>query len=188
MLQVVPHIRLSAPRDAPRLRELLAEAVAVNDSPTVVRFAKGSVCEELPAVIEDGVRVGGIGTRVRQDLRAAGVDTALSEIGLPDEFLEHASRKQILERVGLNSERSPANWWRRSSAAACPRHGHLTRLAHRWAGSVRTANPWVVEGVPEYAFGGADPVEVGSDSTHLERVASPEDETQVDIFRCRDDG
>jgi len=54
--------------------------------------------------IEDGIRVGGIGTRIRQDLRAAGVDTALTELGLPDEFLEHASRAEILEEVGLTPQ------------------------------------------------------------------------------------
>ena len=54
--------------------------------------------------IEDGVRVGGIGTRIRQDLRAAGVDTAVDELGLPDEFLEHATRAEILERVGLTAQ------------------------------------------------------------------------------------
>ncbi len=175
ILQVVPNIRLAAPRDATRLREELAEAVAVDDAPTVVRFSKGSVGTEFDAVrrtadgvdvlreaphkdvlivtvgpmakiglevaerladqgigatvvdprwvvpvpdsvielardhrilvsIEDGVRVGGIGTRIRQDLRAAGVDTAVDELGLPDEFLEHATRDEILERVGLTSQ------------------------------------------------------------------------------------
>ena len=175
LLQVVPHIRIAAPRDATRLREELAEAVAVTDAPTVVRFSKGSVGNEFDAVrrtedgvdvlreaahkdvlivtvgnmaklglevadrlgaqgigatvvdprwvipvpqsiiglsaehrivvtIEDGVRVAGIGTRVRQDLRAAGVDTPLTELGLPDEFLDHASREQILERVGLTPQ------------------------------------------------------------------------------------
>lgn len=175
ILQVVPNIRLAAPRDATRLREELAEAVAVDDAPSVVRFSKGSVGTEFDAVrrtadgvdvlreaphkdvlivtvgpmakiglevaerladqgigatvvdprwvvpvpgsvielarehrilvsIEDGVRVGGIGTRIRQDLRAAGVDTAVDELGLPDEFLEHASREEILERVGLTSQ------------------------------------------------------------------------------------
>jgi 1-deoxy-D-xylulose-5-phosphate synthase len=58
----------------------------------------------LVVTIEDGVRVGGIGTRIRQALRAAEVDTALNELGLPDEFLEHASRKEILERVGLTAQ------------------------------------------------------------------------------------
>ncbi len=175
ILQVVPNIRLAAPRDATRLREELGEAVAVDDAPTVVRFSKGSVGTEYDAVrrtddgvdvlreaphkdvlivtvgpmakiglevaerlaaqgigatvvdprwvvpvpqsvielardhrilvsIEDGVRVGGIGTRIRQDLRAAGVDTAVDELGLPDEFLEHATRDEIMERVGLTSQ------------------------------------------------------------------------------------
>jgi 1-deoxy-D-xylulose-5-phosphate synthase len=175
ILQVVPHIRLSAPRDATRLREELGEAVVVTDAPTVVRFSKGSVGSEIDAVrrlpdgvdvlserahkdvlivtvgpmaeiglqvaerladqgigatvidprwvvpvprsvidlaadhrlvvtIEDGIRVGGIGTRIRQELRAAGVDTALTELGLPDEFLEHGSRAEILEEAGLTPQ------------------------------------------------------------------------------------
>jgi 1-deoxy-D-xylulose-5-phosphate synthase len=54
--------------------------------------------------IEDGIRVGGIGTRVRQDLRAAGIDTAVDELGLPDEFIGHASRDQILESAGLTGQ------------------------------------------------------------------------------------
>jgi 1-deoxy-D-xylulose-5-phosphate synthase len=58
----------------------------------------------LVVTIEDGVKVGGIGTRVRQDMRAAQIDTALNELGLPDEFLEHASRSEILERVGLTPQ------------------------------------------------------------------------------------
>ena len=175
ILQVVPNIRLSAPRDAERLREELGEAVAVPDGPTVVRFPKGSVGEEIAAVrrlddgvdvlveherkdvlivtvgpmartglevaerlaaqgigstvidprwvvpvprsvldlaaehrivisIEDGIRVGGVGTRIRQDLREAGIDTAVTELGLPDEFLDHAERAQIMERVGLTPQ------------------------------------------------------------------------------------
>jgi 1-deoxy-D-xylulose-5-phosphate synthase len=175
MLQIVPGIRIASPRDEARLREQLTEAVAISDAPTVIRFSKGTVANELPAIrrledgvdvlhessakdvliltvgamaetgvqvakmlsdqgigstvvdprwvipvpksivkmaadhrlvvtIEDGIRVGGIGTRVRQDLRAAQIDTALSEIGLPDEFLEHASRNEILERVGLTAQ------------------------------------------------------------------------------------
>jgi len=58
----------------------------------------------LVVTLEDGVRVGGIGTRIRQDLRAAQIDTALNELGLPDEFLEHASRGEIMERVGLTAQ------------------------------------------------------------------------------------
>ena len=58
----------------------------------------------LVVTLEDGVRVGGIGTRIRQYLRAAQIDTALNELGLPDEFLEHASRAEIMERVGLTAQ------------------------------------------------------------------------------------
>jgi 1-deoxy-D-xylulose-5-phosphate synthase len=58
----------------------------------------------LVITIEDGVRVGGIGTRIRQDLRAAGVDTAVTELGLPDQFLPHGSRDYILDLVGLTPQ------------------------------------------------------------------------------------
>lgn len=176
LLQVVPGIRIAAPRDAPRLREELREAIAVDDGPTVVRFPKGSVGPEHDAVrraedgtdvlreaahmdvllvsigamatlslqvaerlaaqgigatvidprwvvpvpesvidlaarhrlvvcIEDGVRVGGVGTRIRQDLRGAGVDTPVTEIGLPDDFLPHGSREEILEFAGLTAKK-----------------------------------------------------------------------------------
>jgi len=175
LLQIVPGIEIAAPRDAIRLKEELAEAIAINDRPTVLRFPKGAAPLDIPALkrlsdgvevlaeapskdvllvavgamatvaikiaellkahgigatvidprwvvpvrqsvidlakdhrlvvtLEDGVRVGGIGTRIRQDLRAAQVDTALNELGLPDEFLEHASRAEILERVGLTAQ------------------------------------------------------------------------------------
>lgn len=174
MLQLVPHIRIAVPRDGERLREELREAVAVEDAPTVVRFPRGSVSADLPAIerlhdgvdvlargdsedvllvgigpmahvavevgerlraqgigatvvdprwvvpvqpsivdlaarhrlvitIEDGIRVGGIGTRVRQVLRESGVDTAVDELGVPDEFIDHASREQILEDAGLTA-------------------------------------------------------------------------------------
>jgi 1-deoxy-D-xylulose-5-phosphate synthase len=59
----------------------------------------------LVVTIEDGIRVGGIGTRIRQELRAAGVDTAVDELGLPDEFLEHGERAEILTDVGLSDQR-----------------------------------------------------------------------------------
>ena len=72
--------------------------------PVPKSVVKMAADHRLVVTIEDGIRVGGIGTRVRQDLRAAQIDTALSEIGLPDEFLEHASRGEILERVGLTAQ------------------------------------------------------------------------------------
>src|SRR6266581_7591993 len=50
ILQVVPGLRIAAPRDAARVAELLNEAVAVADGPTVVRFPKGTVGGEAEAV------------------------------------------------------------------------------------------------------------------------------------------
>ena len=50
LLQVVPRLRLAAPRDGAQLRELLREAVDVDDAPTVVRFPKGAVGPDLPAI------------------------------------------------------------------------------------------------------------------------------------------
>lgn len=63
-----------------------------------------SAQHRLVVTIEDGVRVGGVGTRLRQDLRAAGVDTALNEVGLPDAFLPHAERAELLESTGLTAD------------------------------------------------------------------------------------
>lgn len=174
MLQIVPGIRIAAPRDAANLRELLSEAVSIQDAPTVVRFPKGAVGAPVEQIrrdecgvdvlregqakdvlfmavgpmvqiameaaslledqgigctvvdprwvvpvpasiptlardhrivitIEDGLRVGGIGTRVRQDLRDAGIETAVTELGVPDEYLHHASRDQILNDAGLTA-------------------------------------------------------------------------------------
>ncbi|WP_284976040.1 1-deoxy-D-xylulose-5-phosphate synthase [Arthrobacter sp. efr-133-TYG-104] len=59
----------------------------------------------LVICIEDGVRAGGVGSRIRQEMRAAGVDTALNEVGLPVEFLDHGTRSQVLERVGLTAQK-----------------------------------------------------------------------------------
>ncbi|MBN3931755.1 1-deoxy-D-xylulose-5-phosphate synthase [Streptomyces verrucosisporus] len=50
ILQVVPGLRIAAPRDADQLRAQLREAVEVKDAPTVVRFSKGAVGPSVPAV------------------------------------------------------------------------------------------------------------------------------------------
>ena len=58
LLGVVPGLRLAAPRDAASLREQLREAVSVSDAPTVVRFPKGTVPDDIVAVRRiDGVDV-----------------------------------------------------------------------------------------------------------------------------------
>ena len=63
IFQVVPGLRLAAPRDGARVRELLREAVAVEDAPTIVRLPKGAPPpEDIPAVD----RAGGCDVLVRR--------------------------------------------------------------------------------------------------------------------------
>ena len=62
LMNLVPGLRLAAPRDGARLRELLREAVAVEDAPTVVRFPKGPVFADIAAL----ERVGGADVVVRE--------------------------------------------------------------------------------------------------------------------------
>ena len=50
MLGIVPGMRVAAPRDATRLREELGEALDVDDGPTAMRFPKGDVGEDIPAI------------------------------------------------------------------------------------------------------------------------------------------
>jgi 1-deoxy-D-xylulose-5-phosphate synthase len=95
ILQVVPGLRIAAPRDGTRVRELLREAVDVNDAPTVVRLPKGSPPEDIPAIDRSGgcdvlVRRGGkdvlvvgvgsmavVGVEVAERLAAQGIGVAV---------------------------------------------------------------------------------------------------------------
>jgi 1-deoxy-D-xylulose-5-phosphate synthase len=177
ILQVVPGLRIAAPRDAARVAELLNEAVAVTDGPTVLRYPKGTVGNEveavgrlggmdvlrtpgrgaaqdvlllgagpmalmcltaadrladqgigvtvvdprwvkpvdeavvdaargyrLVAVAEDNGRVGGYGDAVARLLHDRDVDTPVKTFGLPQRFLEHGERGQVLEEAGLTPQ------------------------------------------------------------------------------------
>ncbi|MFG1929864.1 1-deoxy-D-xylulose-5-phosphate synthase [Mycobacterium sp. NPDC048908] len=54
MLGIVPGMRVAAPRDGARLREELGEALDINDGPTAIRFPKGDVGEDIPALERRG--------------------------------------------------------------------------------------------------------------------------------------
>lgn len=55
---IVPTLEIGAPRDGTQLRELLNEAVNINDRPTLIRFPKGAVGADLPAFERrDGIDV-----------------------------------------------------------------------------------------------------------------------------------
>ncbi|MEO3813439.1 1-deoxy-D-xylulose-5-phosphate synthase [Sphaerisporangium sp. B11E5] len=50
ILNVVPGLAMAAPRDGRTLRAALREAVAIDDGPTAIRYPKGAVGPDLPAV------------------------------------------------------------------------------------------------------------------------------------------
>ncbi len=174
LLGLIPGIRIAAPRDAPRLRELLREAVTVDDGPTVLRFQKGAVAPETTAldriggmdvlahhgeedvllvavgsmvglgldvadrltqqgigitvvdprwvlpvdaalpplaaryrlvvVVEDNGIAGGVATQVTAALRASRVPTVVRGFGIPQLFLDHSSRAEVLEQIGLTAQ------------------------------------------------------------------------------------
>jgi 1-deoxy-D-xylulose-5-phosphate synthase len=86
ILQLIPGMRVAVPRDGARVRELLREAVAVDDGPTALRFPKGPVAADVEAIDSlGGMDVlarhdGGNGTRVL--LVAAGaMATPAIEVG-----------------------------------------------------------------------------------------------------------
>lgn len=70
ILGIVPGMRVAAPRDGARLREELGEALDVGDGPTALRFPKGDVGEDIPAIERRGgvdvlaVPADGLGTDV----------------------------------------------------------------------------------------------------------------------------
>ncbi|WP_433632964.1 1-deoxy-D-xylulose-5-phosphate synthase [Nocardia sp. CA-120079] len=182
VLGIIPGMRVAAPRDAATLREELAEALAVSDGPTAIRFPKGSVAEDISAVerldgvdvlrlpereggsaraqrgdvllvavgpfastavavadllepegisvtvidprwvlpvsdtvvklaenyrlvvtLEDGGLHGGIGSTVSARLRGAGLDVPTRDLGVPQQFLDHASRNEVHEELGLTA-------------------------------------------------------------------------------------
>ncbi len=174
ILQVVPNLMLSAPRDASTLRELLRESVVVKDKPTVLRFPKGAIAQPVPAmeriegidilakkgeedvllvsigamanlaldvaqrlsdqgvgvtvidprwikplpnylstfaakhrliaVVEDNSKSGGVAAGISQFLRDKNIYTPQRDFGIPEKFLNHGSRAQIMSEIGLTAQ------------------------------------------------------------------------------------
>ena len=197
ILQLVPGMRIAAPRDAIRLAELLNEAVDITDGPAAIRYPKGTVGGELEAVgrlgamdvlhepggaapdvllvgagpmavtcvqaaqrldrqgigvtvldprwlkpldqalvgaarehrlvgvVEDNGRCGGFGDAVCRLLRDHDVDTPAKTFGLPQQFLAHGSRDEVLAEVGL----TPQHLARQITEAVAGRTPDLVRGA-----------------------------------------------------------
>ncbi|MFD0688797.1 1-deoxy-D-xylulose-5-phosphate synthase [Actinomadura fibrosa] len=58
----------------------------------------------LVAVAEDNGRTGAVGDAVARLLRDAGIDVPIRTFGIPQEFLDHASRGEILTDIGLTPQ------------------------------------------------------------------------------------
>ncbi|MGO1974447.1 MAG: 1-deoxy-D-xylulose-5-phosphate synthase [Propionibacteriaceae bacterium] len=174
LFQLVPGLHLTAPRDGTRLREALQRAVTIDDAPTLIRYSKEQVPDDIEAIdhldgmdvltrtenprvlvvgygqlvgtaievgerlsdqgigvtvvdplwflpvnrslldladqhdlvitVEDNGVVGGCGSRLAQELRFAEIDTPVREFGIAQEFLDHASRSELLEQLGLTPQ------------------------------------------------------------------------------------
>lgn len=58
---------------------------------------------DLVVTIEDGVMHGGIGALISEALSSASIDVPIRHIAVPEKFLEHASRGQLLEELGMDA-------------------------------------------------------------------------------------
>ena len=90
---IVPTLHLAAPRDSARLKEVLREAVAINDAPTVIRFPKGAVSEDIPAFERrDGIDV---------LYRGESADVLLISVGAMATMSVEAASQAYREGVGV---------------------------------------------------------------------------------------
>lgn len=56
------------------------------------------------AVVEDNLVTSGVGVAVTVALREAGLDVPVHLHGIPKSFLDHASRGQLLDELGLTAD------------------------------------------------------------------------------------
>jgi 1-deoxy-D-xylulose-5-phosphate synthase len=57
---------------------------------------------DLVVTIEDGIVVGGVGSRISQEIRRVGLDVACREIGIPGQFLTHGKVADVRAAAGLS--------------------------------------------------------------------------------------
>ena len=61
------------------------------------------LCHEYNKIItiEEGTLIGGFGSAVNDFMRENKYDNKLFRLGIPDKFIEHGDRKDLLEEIGL---------------------------------------------------------------------------------------
>jgi 1-deoxy-D-xylulose-5-phosphate synthase len=90
---IVPTLAVAAPRDGARLRQALREAVDINDRPTLLRFPKGAVHEDIPAFeSRDGVDI---------LYRGESADVLLVSVGAMAPMAVEAASQAYREGVGV---------------------------------------------------------------------------------------
>ena len=90
---IVPTLAVAAPRDGARLRQALAEALEINDRPTLLRFPKGAVHADIPAFeSRDGVDV---------LYRGESADVLLVSVGAMAPLAVEAASQAYREGVGV---------------------------------------------------------------------------------------
>ena len=92
--------------------------------PAIVDLARE---HRLVVSIEDNGETGGCGAVLLQTLNAAGRAHAVPLHGIPQEFLDHAKRGRILERIGLTPQAIALGIVEDITAQADDRAGRTTR-------------------------------------------------------------
>ncbi len=90
---IVPTMHVAAPRDGARLRELLNEAIEINDAPSMLRFPKGAVTADIPAFERrDGIDV---------LYRGESADVLMISVGAMASMAVEAASQAFREGVGV---------------------------------------------------------------------------------------
>jgi len=90
---IIPTLHVAAPRDGARLKETLNEAVVISDAPSLIRFPKGAVVEDIPAFERrDGIDV---------LYRGESADVLLVSVGALAHVAVEAASQAYREGVGV---------------------------------------------------------------------------------------
>jgi 1-deoxy-D-xylulose-5-phosphate synthase len=72
--------------------------------PVPTELAEMAAEHRLVVTVEDSGRHGGFGWALAAALRDAGVDVPMRDLAVPQQFLEHGSRSEVLAQVGLTAQ------------------------------------------------------------------------------------
>jgi len=97
LMQLVPDLEIAAPRDEPTLRALLREAVAETEKANVVRFPKGSVTADAPAIDT----VGSVDVLFREPAVARHREVLLVSIGAMAPTCMEVARRVSSQGIGI---------------------------------------------------------------------------------------